>query len=94
MGFAEKALADRALALSVARHKSMFFREKDTAGNWVDYEAAVFGGLQLVPDGPAYQVLSGDYDRMLADGMLLDDEERFGDLMERCGEIQQRANSL
>ena len=94
MGFAEKALTDRALAHSVARHKSMFFREKDTAGNWVDYEAAVFGGLQLVPDGPAYQVLSDDYDRMLADGMLLDDEERFGDLMERCGDIQQRANSL
>ena len=94
MGFAAKALADRTLALSVARHKSMFFREKDTTGNWVDYEAAVFGGLQLVPDGPAYQVLSEDYDSMLADGMLLDDEERFGDLMERCGDIQQRANSL
>ena len=92
-GYAERALADRALAVSVARHKSMFFREKDAAGNWLDYEAAVFGGLQLVPDGSAYQVLSDDYDRMLADGMLLDDEERFGDLMERCADIQRRANS-
>ena len=91
-GYAKKALADHALALSVARHKSMFFREKDTAGNWVDYEAAVSGGLQLVPDGPAYQVLADDYGRMLADGMLLDDEERFGDLMERCADIQRRAN--
>ena len=93
-GYAEKALADHALALSVARHKSMFFREKDATGNWVNYIAAVSGELQLVPDGPAYQVLSDDYDRMLTDGMLLDDEERFGDLMERCGDIQQRANSL
>ena len=92
MGFAEKALADRDLALSVARHKSMFFREKDTAGNWVDYEAAVSGGLQLVPDDSAYQVISDDYDRMLTDGMLLDDDERFDDLMERCADIQQRAN--
>ena len=92
MGFAEKALADRDLALSVARHKSMFFREKDTAGNWVDYEAAVSGGLQLVPEGLAYQVLSDDYNRMLTDGMLLDDEERFDDLMERCADIQWRAN--
>ena len=92
MGYAEKALADRALALSVSRHKSMFFREKDFAGNWVDYEAAVSGGLQLVPDGPAYRVLADDYDRMLTDGMLLDDEERFDGLMERCADIQRRAN--
>ena len=94
MGYAEKALADLALALSVARHKSMFFREKDATGNWVNYITAVSGELQLVPDGPAYQVLSDDYDKMLTDGMLLDDEERFGDLMERCGDIQQRANRL
>lgn len=93
-GYAEKAMEDYALALSVARHKSMFFREKDTAGNWVDYEAAVSGGLQLVPDGPAYRVLSDDYDRMLTDGMLLDDEEKFDDLMERCADIQRRANNL
>ena len=91
-GYAEKALADRALALSVARHKSMFFREKDANGNWVNYNAAVSGELQLVPDGPAYQVLSDDYDRMLADGMLLEDAERFDDLMERCFDIQRRAN--
>ncbi len=93
-GYAEKALADRALALSVARHKSMFFREKDEAGNWVDYEAVVSGGLQLVPDGPAYRVLSDDYDRMLTDGMLLDDEDQFDELIERCDDIQQRANRL
>ena len=92
MGFAERAMADRALALSVARHKSMFFREKDSDGNWVDYEAAVSRGLQLVPAGPAYRVLSDDYDRMLTDGMLLDDEEQFDDLMERCADIQRRAN--
>ena len=91
-GYAEKALADRLLALSVSRHKSMFFREKDTAGNWVDYGVAVSGGLQLVPDGPAYRVLADDYERMLADGMLLDDEEQFDDLMERCANIQRRAN--
>ena len=92
-GYAEKALADRALALSVARHKSKFFREKDSAGSWVDYEAAVSGGLELVPDGPAFQVLADDYARMLSDGMLLDDEERFDELMERCADIQRRANN-
>ena len=91
-GYAERALADHALALSVARHKSMFFREKDSTGSWVDYEAAVSGELQLVPDGPAYRVLSDDYSRMLTDGMLLDDEEQFDDLMARCADIQRRAN--
>ena len=43
-GYAEKALGNRVLALSVARHKSMFFREKDRAGNWVDYGVAAKAG--------------------------------------------------
>ena len=91
-GFANKSLADRTLALSVARHKAMFFREKDAAGSWIDYEAAVSGKLQLVPHGPAYEALADDYGRMLSDGMLLDDEERFEALMERCADVQARAN--
>lgn len=81
-GLAERSLADRDLALSVVQHKSMFFREKDASGSWIDYEAAVAGELQLVPHGPAYEALADDYGRMLSDGMLLDDEERFEVLME------------
>ena len=91
-GFANKSLSDRTLALSVARQKAMFFREKDAAGSWIDYEAAVSGELQLVPHGPAYEALADDYGRMLSDGMLLDDEERFEALMERCADVQARAN--
>ena len=91
-GFAERALADRTLALSVARHKAIFFREKDAAGAWVDYEAAASGDLQLVPEGSFYEALADDYGRMLSDGMLLDDVERFEDVMERCAELQKRAN--
>ena len=91
-GHAAKALADRNLALSVARHKAAFFAEKDTVGRWIEYEAAVSGGLQLRPKGPAYDVLADDYDRMLSDGMLLDDEERFEDLVSRCDDIEARAN--
>ena len=91
-GFAERSLTDRTLALSVARHKTMFFREKDAAGSWIDYEAAVSGELQLVPHGTAYEALADDYGKMLDDGMLLDDEERFEALMERCADLQARAN--
>ncbi len=92
-GYAERALADRSLALSVARHKAAFFREKAVAGGWIDYEAAVSGDLQLVPEGSFYEALTDDYERMLSDGMLFDDEERFEDMMERCSDLQARANS-
>ncbi|WP_419166249.1 nucleotidyl transferase AbiEii/AbiGii toxin family protein [Candidatus Palauibacter sp.] len=92
-GFAERALADRQLAQSVARHKSMFFREKDAAGHWIDYEAAVSGGLQLRPRGPFRDELAADYERMIRDGMLFDDEEQFDELMSRCADIEERANN-
>ncbi len=78
------ALADRALALSVARHKAMFFSENDTTSSRIDYEAAVSGDL-LVPFGAARAVL--------ADGMLLDDAEAFDALMKRCAAIEARANA-
>lgn len=91
-GYAERALADRNLAMSVARHKAMFFREKDVAGRWIDYEAAVSGDLQLVPEGVFYEALTDDYRRMLSDGMLLDVEDRFEGMMERCSDLQARAN--
>ena len=91
-GMAASALSDRALALSVARHKAMFFSENDARGHRIDYEAAVSGGLQLVPSGVAHSVLANDYARMLDDGMLFDENEPFDVLMERCASIEERAN--
>ena len=91
-GFAQTALADRGLALSVARHKTMFFREKDEAGDWIDYEAAVSGNLKLVPDGSFYEALADDFEKMVIDGMLLGDEETFEELMHRCADLQCRVN--
>ena len=93
-GVADRALADRALALSVARHKAIFFPEKDAAGERIDYEAAVSGGLQLVPTGSALEVLAADYARMAADGMLLSTDESFERLIGRCAGIEARANRL
>ena len=71
----------------------MFFSENDATGTRIDYEAAVSGDLQLVPAGAALAVLTDDYARMLADGMLLDDAEPFDALMERCAAIEARANA-
>ena len=92
-GIAASALRNRALAHAVARHKAMFFAENDIRGARIDYEAAVSGGLQLVPSGAARSVLANDYAMMLADGMLLDENEPFDVLMERCAEIEERANN-
>ena len=93
-GYAERAMADRALAIAVARHKSMFFRTNDAGGRVIDYFAAVNGGLQLVPGAEFQRTLEDDYGRMVSAGMLLDDDEDFEHLMQRCLEIQEWANSI
>jgi hypothetical protein len=92
-GFAETAIADKALALAVAEHKSVFFAEKNSRGEVVDYHAAVAGGLQLVPEDSARANLAIDYQHMVDDGLFLDDVESFKDLLERCRAIQQKANA-
>ena len=91
-GFAEKALADDALALSVARHKAIFFREKDVAGNWISYQDAVSGSLQLVPSGAGRETLAEDYRSMIRSGMLPGDAEPFEELMDACADLERRAN--
>lgn len=93
-GFVDRALADRDLAVKVARHKTLFHREKDITGNWIDYHSAVSGQLQLKPQGEMYQVIADDYARMTDDGMIPDGEEEFEQLMERCAAIEYRANKI
>lgn len=90
--FVEAALRDHDLAQRVARHKSMFFREKDAQGRPIDYDAAVRGGLQLVPDGAAARLLADDYAAMIADGLFFGEVPTFADLLRRCEAIQRRAN--
>lgn len=92
-GVAARALADREIALSVARHKAMFFRENDSNRQRIDYHAAVSGNLRLVPSGAAQEALAVDYASMLFTGMLLDVDESFGTVMERCAVIEARANA-
>ena len=93
-GIAPRALAYRELALSVARHKAMFFRENDSNHQRIDYYAAVSGSLRLVPSGTAQRALAEDYATMLPSGMLLGDDEPFDALMERCALLETRANAF
>jgi hypothetical protein len=92
-GFAQAAFDDRALAKEVAEFKGKFFRARDTSGNPIDYAAAVSGDLQLVPGPEALKQLEADYKKMADDGILLDDAEPFADLIERCADLEKRANA-
>lgn len=92
-GHAARAIADIEVAQAVARHKTIFFSEKDAEGQPVDYEAAIAGQLRLVPEGQARDVLAEDYRRMVEDGLLLDEAEAFEALMARCGNIERQANA-
>lgn len=91
-GHASRAIADPDIAIAVAHHKTAFFPEKDRDGKIIDYAAAVSGGLRLVPDGAALDLLADDYNRMVDDGLLLDEAETFDLLVEQCRAIEEHAN--
>lgn len=93
-GFADAAIADRALANAVADHKSIFFAEKSPEGAPIDYHAAVSGGLCLVPDDGALAKLAADYQHMVDDGLFLDEVESFDAILRQCQTIQQKANAV
>lgn len=86
------ACADHALAQAVAKHKSVFFIEKDAAGNRIDYFAATSGQLQLIPAGESLAGLEKDYTAMLEDGLLALNQPSFADIIEQCRAIQHEAN--
>lgn len=92
-GFADAAITDKALARAVAEHKTMFFAEKNTHGEVIDYHAAAAGFLQLVPKGGTLAKLALDYQHMVDDGLFLDDAEPFDALLKQCTAIQQKANA-
>ncbi len=92
-GFADSAAADRGLAQAVAAHKGIFFPESAPDGSPIDYGAAVTGALVLVPDGAARTALTDDYQRMVEDGLLMDDAEPFDNLLERCQALAGKVNA-
>ena len=95
-GFVAPAIADLDLAQRVARHKSIFFREKDRQSVIINYEAlcAVRGRLQLVPDGAAEELLATDYAGMVSDGLVFEDAPDFTALVASCRAIQSRVNRV
>ena len=92
-GLAAKALSDVEIAIRVARHKNVLFPENDFDRNRIQYLETVSEKLQLVPEGKAYEILERDYRKMLDDGKVPDVDRTFQDLMLKCEDIQNRANS-
>lgn len=88
-GYADRALKDNDIAITVARHKSVFF----PAGAGIDYGNAVAGDLQLVPSDEFCVRLKDDYHKMLESGIILPSDETFEDLIQRCDDLQTRANN-
>lgn len=88
----DRAVPDRQLAEQVARHKTMFFAENDSAGQRIDYFEAVRGSLQLVPAGAPLAALASDYAAMRSDGLLGSDDPDFHAIVEACLAIQGRVN--
>lgn len=93
VGYANTAIADRELAHLVARHKNIFFREKDGHGGQINYVYAVNGRLTLVPSGDRLAHLAEDYRRMVDDGLIFVTPPAFEALIEQCTRLQERANA-
>ncbi len=88
----ETAAANRIVDQAVARHKAIFFAEKNSYGEAINYKAVVSGKLRLVPSDEALKTLSLDYSRMVDDGLLLDEAEPFEELLDQRREVQERVN--
>lgn len=92
-GHAQKAIASAILGQDVAAHKSMFFREIDSAGSRIDYEKAVNGSIQIVPTGDPLESLRSDYAAMLEDGLLSSHQPAFDEVMLICSRLQESINT-
>jgi predicted nucleotidyltransferase component of viral defense system len=93
-GYVDSALEDRDIAQRVAKHKTWFFAERDSDGKPISYDAAVGGGLALVPkDKKTRQSLANDYAKMIEDGLFPGDPESFEWIIDRCSGIEKKANA-
>lgn len=85
-------LSDRKVAVAVAQHKFLFFREKDADGKVIDYFAATSGHLKIAPEGEAKVALEADYTAMLAEGMMVGDALPFDMLLQACADLEAKVN--
>ena len=79
----ERTFWEKATAIHVFCAQGSFRGGDRYARHW-HRGAAVTGALDLAPSGDARQTLAEDYQRMVEDGLLLDDAEPYEVLLQRC----------
>jgi hypothetical protein len=65
----------------------------DAAGH-IDYATSINGGLTLVPTGETLEALHTDYEKMIEDGLFLGNPEPFEWVIDRCRDVERRANAV
>ena len=85
-------LNNKALAKTVAIHKSHFFVEKDKQGQTINYFKAVAGKIKLIPIDAGMDALEKDYHAMLDDNILVGNAMPFQDLLKACLDLEEKIN--
>ena len=81
------ALADRALLADVVRHKKVFYNSRVA-----NYDACLAGGLRLVPDANAVELLRADLARMIEAGMFVGAPPVHDDIISRLKALEGEIN--
>lgn len=81
-----KALANQALLLDVAKHKSVFFQS-----GWANYDTARPGTLRLLPKADRIEALKKDY-ALMRQEMLFDSPPTFEEVIATLSRAEQRIN--
>jgi hypothetical protein len=92
-GYIDAALKDRDIARRVADHKSWAFGAKDARGNVIAYHSVINGAPTLIPQGKSLEALAADYAKMIDDRLFAGTPESFEWVLERCRDIERRANA-
>ena len=93
-GVADAAFSRPDVAQAVSAHKARFFRVRRKDGEYVDYQAAINGGLTLVPEGDALDALRSDYEEMVNSGLIEDDPApSFDELLAECAAIAEQGKA-
>ena len=82
------------LARRAIRNQKTYYRERDKAGEWIDYDKVIKGELHLVPQGEPYELLKNDYAEMTKAGYIFSGHISFDQLMANIRELDNHVNMM
>ena len=83
----KSAINNRELFEEVVRHKKVFFHT-----GYADYDACLEGHLKLLPEAGTLKGLRGDYEKMVAAGMMYSAPPSFDEIVELIRSLESRVN--